>query len=315
MDNLCHTLVGAAMSRAGLRSRTRLAGATLMAAANLPDLDVLVFATSEPSIAFRRGWTHGVLAQALLPVALVGVVLLTARRRKPSPGEPPLSVPWLLALSYLGLYSHVFLDYLNTYGIRLLAPFDWHWFYGDAVFILDPWLWLTLGIGVWLSRRGASPRPAAVALLVASVYIGAMVLSASLARSAVLTAWESDYGSPPRAVMVGPVPVNPFERQVIVDAGSVYRTGTFSWTSSRLRLDPRIVAKNDGHPEVAAARNESAIRAFLVWSRFPVYEMAPDQDGGVVVSVGDMRFADLGALRDVVSRARFVARAVVPRSD
>ena len=62
MDNLCHTLVGAALAEAGLKRRTRYGSATLMIASNLPDIDVLVFATSTPSVAFRRGWTHGILA-------------------------------------------------------------------------------------------------------------------------------------------------------------------------------------------------------------------------------------------------------------
>ena len=67
MDNLCHTLIGAALGDAGLKRRTRFGSATLMIASNLPDLDVLVFATGTPSVAFRRGWTHGILADALLP--------------------------------------------------------------------------------------------------------------------------------------------------------------------------------------------------------------------------------------------------------
>ena len=37
-----------------------------MIASNLPDIDVLIFATGTPSVAFRRGWTHGVLADLLL---------------------------------------------------------------------------------------------------------------------------------------------------------------------------------------------------------------------------------------------------------
>src|SRR5690349_11617106 len=65
MDNVCHTLVGAALGEAGLKRGTRLGLVTLMIASNLPDLDVLVFLTSTPSVAFRRGWTHGVLAQAV----------------------------------------------------------------------------------------------------------------------------------------------------------------------------------------------------------------------------------------------------------
>ena len=55
MDNLCHTLVGAALGEAGLKRQTRFGNATLMIASNLPDIDVLVFATSTPSVAFRRG--------------------------------------------------------------------------------------------------------------------------------------------------------------------------------------------------------------------------------------------------------------------
>ena len=34
-----------------------------MIAANLPDVDVLAFATGIPPVALRRGWTHVVLAQ------------------------------------------------------------------------------------------------------------------------------------------------------------------------------------------------------------------------------------------------------------
>src|SRR5918993_969954 len=79
LDNLCHTLVGAALGEAGLKRRTRFGNATLMIAANLPDLDVLVFFTDTAAISFRRGWTHGLLAQALLPVALAVVVWLAGK--------------------------------------------------------------------------------------------------------------------------------------------------------------------------------------------------------------------------------------------
>src|SRR5580765_4405631 len=106
MDNLCHTLVGAALAEAGLKNRTRLASATLMIASNLPDIDVLVFATNTPSVAFRRGWTHGILADALLPLMLTGVIMLASRQRG---GVRPRQI---LALSYLGVLLHVAMDLL-----------------------------------------------------------------------------------------------------------------------------------------------------------------------------------------------------------
>src|SRR5262245_50665178 len=160
MDNLCHTLVGAACGEAGLKRKTRFGNATLMIAANLPDIDVLSFFTDTNPISFRRGWTHGVIAQLVLPLAFTGAMCALGRIRKSrSDTGPPLRVGWLLLLSYIGVYSHVFLDFLNNYGVRLLAPFDWRWFYGDALFIADVWLWLALGVGVWLSRRQHRPGP------------------------------------------------------------------------------------------------------------------------------------------------------------
>src|SRR5688572_12048969 len=164
MDNLCHTLVGVAVTQAGLKRRTALAATTSVIAANLPDLDVLVFLTGTPSVAFRRGITHGVPAQLLLPLAFAGLMWTIGRRRATREGPQP-HFGWLLAISYIGIFTHVFLDFLNTYGIRLLSPLSQRWFYGDAVFIVDLWLWLILGAGVLLSRRGRRPRWAALALL------------------------------------------------------------------------------------------------------------------------------------------------------
>ena len=314
MDNLCHTLVGAAIGYAGLRRKTRLANATLMIAANLPDLDVLVFATDTPSIAFRRGWTHGILAQLLLPLVLTGVMVLIGRRRPSTAPGPPLNPGWLLFLSYLGLYSHIFLDFLNNYGIRLLTPFDWRWFYGDTLFIMDPWLWLTLGVGVWLSRQLKSPRPARVALTVAALYIGAMLVSARAARDIVLEAWRDERGTSPRALMVGPAPGTPFERQIIVDAGDHYETGAFTWRGApRVTFNPDRVRKNDRRDEVLAARQTPAFRAFLVWSRFPFFQLETEA-AGTRVSVGDMRFTLTNPVRNALGRGRFTATTVVPHT-
>ena len=167
MDNLCHSLVGVAVTRAGLQKTTRLATVTSAIAANLPDLDVLVFLTGTPSVAFRRGITHGVPAQVLLPIGFAALMWWIGRRQHAAKGGLPAHFGWLLAISYIGVLTHVFLDFLNTYGIRLLSPVSQQWFYGDAVFIVDVWLWLILGAGVLLARR-SRPRYAAVALALES---------------------------------------------------------------------------------------------------------------------------------------------------
>ena len=285
MDNLCHTLVGAALGEAGLKRRTGFGGGTLMIASNLPDVDVFVFATSVPSVAFRRGWTHGVLADVLLPLLFTGIVMLIARWRRRHDIQPRQ----ILLLAYVGVILHVLMDLLNNYGVRLLMPFSQHWFYGDVLFIVDPWLWIILAAGIWFARRRRSVRPARGSLLLAAGYVLAMLVSARLARAEIIERWQQVEGRPPQALMVGPVPITPLRRQIIIDAGDRYETGMFTWQPRNVRFDPTDVPKNDADSRVAIVRTAPNIRAFLVWSRFPFWTLEP-WDRGTRVTVGDMRF-------------------------
>ena len=295
MDNVCHTLVGAAIGHTGLKRRTRFAQGVLMVSANVPDLDVLVFLTDVPSVAFRRGWTHGVLAQTLLPVLVTGAFWAVDRLRpRRADDTPAFHQGWALLLAIVGVYSHVLLDLLNNYGVRLMAPLDWRWFYGDAVFIIDPWLWLALGAGVWLARRRQSFTPARWAVAVAACYIAVVVGSARLARDIVADEWRREYGASPRALMVGPRPITPLVRDVIVDAGDSYAVGVFDWRMRGVVWEEQRVPKNDRRPEVAQARNDPGVQAFLVWSRFPFWRIERDAEG-TRVTVGDARF--MGAVR------------------
>jgi len=291
MDNLCHTLVGLAIGEAGLKHKSRYANAALVVAANIPDVDVLVFLTNTPSVEFRRGWTHGIVAQLVLPVVTTALFVAWDRVRGQRTGTPgrPLHIPWLLALCYAGLYSHVGLDFLNNYGVRLLAPFDWRWFYGDAVFIVDVWLWLALGAGVWLSRRRRTPAAARGALAFTGCYVVAMLISAQAARGVVADVWRTSRGTEPKALMVGPLPLTPFTRAVIVDAGDHYETGTFSWRSASVAFSPGQIPKNDRDPAVVAARHTRVVAAYLVWARFPYWTVTPAADR-VEVGVADVRF-------------------------
>ncbi|MEQ1896786.1 MAG: metal-dependent hydrolase [Vicinamibacterales bacterium] len=289
MDNVCHTLVGAALGEAGLKRRTRFGMVTLAIAANLPDIDAGVFFTPFSHVAFRRGWTHGVPAQILLPIALT-LVMLAWDRRRPAQGDgPPARAGWLLALSYLGVLSHVGLDYLNNYGVRLLMPWSGQWFYGDTLFIVDPWLYLTLGGGWWFSRKRAHPAPARAGLGLAAVYVAVLVTLAASSRASVLEQWRAMSGREPRAFMAGPVFLDPFHKQVIVDRGDGYDTGRFSWLSGTLTLTGRVSTLPLDDPDVVVARADRGVAGILVWSRFPHFEIEDGADGRKVV-VTDVRF-------------------------
>jgi inner membrane protein len=278
MDNLCHTLAGAALGEAGLKRHTAMGTATLIIASNLPDIDVAVFATDTLAMSFRRGWTHGVVALAILPAICAGVMLLWDRwRRQGQARRPPVHLSGLLLLSYVGTWLHVFMDWLNSYGVRLLKPFSDRWFYGDALYIIDPVLYVLFGGAIVLTRvavrRGdAAPRRwARRGLAVAAVYALAMLASNWWARAEVQSGLERA-GRHGVRFMVTPVLGNPLSREVIVDMGDRYEKG-FLWFAPLPHFRPAGygVATNFSDPSVAEAIRNPRIQAFLMWSRFPFF--------------------------------------------
>jgi inner membrane protein len=294
MDNLCHTLVGAALGEAGLRKKTPLAMATLLIGANLPDVDAGSYAWGRTTaLGFRRGWTHGVLAMAVLPVVLAGAALawdrLVRRRRSPA-AEPALPV-WLLVLAALSVWTHPLLDFLNTYGVRWLMPFSDRWYYGDTLFIVDPWIWLMLGSGVWLTRhRARRGRPGALAP--ARLGLAATAAYVALMGAGTLAGRRMAAGMLPGAVrfMVAPVPVLPVVRHVVADLGDRYEHST-------VMLFPRpgvtgameAVGTGRARPEALTAARTPEGRVFLRWARFPVFRV--EREGpAAVVAIGDERY-------------------------
>lgn len=148
------------MAEAGLKRKTALATATLIIGANIPDIDAIaMFVSSDYALLIRRGWTHGILALFIWPIFLTGLMLAIDRliqkwnqNRNQEREGPPMRPLILLGIAFLGVWSHPLLDWLNTYGVRFLMPFSETWFYGDTLFIVDPWFWLLGGAGVVLAR-------------------------------------------------------------------------------------------------------------------------------------------------------------------
>ena len=147
MDNLTHSLVGLAAAKAGLGRATPYATFVCVAAANLPDIDILALARG-PAFYLRhhRGITHslvGTLALAVaFPLLFTACERLAARLRG---RVSRASLKGLLVCSLLLSASHPLLDWTNSYGVRPFLPWDGRWFYGDVLFIVDPWVWLVLG--------------------------------------------------------------------------------------------------------------------------------------------------------------------------
>jgi inner membrane protein len=210
--------------------------------------------------------------------------------------DPPLRPRELLLLAAIAIWSHPLLDLLNNYGVRLLMPFSGRWFYGDAVFIIDPWLILILGAGALFAagRRNAgrtdAARPARIAGAVAVGYIAVMIGSGVGAR-VIATREAAAAGVRFTRAMVGPMPITPLRRTVIFDLGDGYRRGTFDWrTSPHLTLAPDTVPQSFTVPAVARALESPRAQEFLSWSRFPAAAV-DSTEAPPLVRLYDLRYA------------------------
>lgn len=163
MDNLTHSLVGLAAAKAGLERVSPYATVVCVLAANLPDADVAtLFAGRFVYLEQHRGVSHSIIGtltlSLILPLVFYGVERLVARLRGRAP-RAKLKGHMLCSLA-LGA-SHPLLDWTNNYGVRPLLPWNSNWFYGDLVFILDPWMWLLLGGAVFLLTANSKWKTAA----------------------------------------------------------------------------------------------------------------------------------------------------------
>jgi inner membrane protein len=308
MDNVCHTLAGAVLGDAGLKRQTPLGMATLMVASNLPDIDVLVFATDTVPMSFRRGWTHGVLAMAVLPAAFAAIIYavdrLSRRRSPPAPAAPAaLASPranlnGLLLLAYVGTWLHVFMDFLNSYGVRLLMPFSERWYYGDALYIVDPILYILFGGAIILGRRTHRSedrgRVSRLGLTVAAIYMLAMLASNGWARNVVRDGLTRAGRSADTRFMVTPVIANPFKREVVIDLGGRYEKG-FLWFEPLPHFRPAGygVDVNAEDPLARQAAQTRVGQAYLRWSRFPFF-VVQRTGADARVQLNDYRYSGPG---------------------
>ena len=334
MDPLAHSLLGAALARTRLGRDRPLAMPVLVIAANAPDIDIVAyFWSSDAALGFRRGLTHGPIGLAILPLLVAWMVWVLGKRWREPPGAiARAGFAPLVALSYLAMLTHPVLDWLNTYGVRFLYPFDRRWFYGDTLFIVDPWVWLVLGAGVALSQPpgvAGSGRRANLALAGLTVVTTALLLATAqsgtakalwfagvgaivavriagmpwaehgrhLAASACVVVFvlyavvavagaraartivRDSLAEPIERWMVGPLPLSPARREVVVETPTDLTYGRFRWFGQpRYEWGGWIRPRPLPSPVLDAALRDPSISGFVGWVRFLWVEIDEQPD-------------------------------------
>ena len=115
---------------------------------SLPDIDVTVGHLLGMGWSLHRKFTHTIPGVLLLSALAAGVITWAI------PGSDPLlTFGWTL----LGAVVHVFMDCLNLFGTRPLWPFSNRVFGLGVVFLLDPVILATLGLGSVAQLAGWMP--------------------------------------------------------------------------------------------------------------------------------------------------------------
>ncbi|MDF2923388.1 MAG: metal-dependent hydrolase [Paenibacillaceae bacterium] len=266
------TLAGLAFLDPAVSGHPDLAHALLastMIGSHAPDFDTVVRLKSYSHyIRYHRGITHSLPALFIWPAlislpiaALFGVM-----------GSWSILYFWTL----LAVIFHVFLDWLNAYGVQCFRPFDKRWRHLDVLPLFDPFLFgmHLVGVIVWL-WRGWPPGPLFSAVyLLTFLYIGFRIL---VHRTVILRVKEQ-LKQAKAAIMLVPGLLW-FKWQFILETDHEFRTGTISGQSIQLWDEYR---KDREHPAVRATLEAEGVKAFLHLAERVHVSITEKQDGFLV---------------------------------
>jgi membrane-bound metal-dependent hydrolase YbcI (DUF457 family) len=336
MDTITHTLFALTLARTPLGRAGRGTTATLILASNAPDIDVVTTARGARSyLTWHRGPTHGplgVVGLGLLAAWVVWVGLGVLEKRSPS-GEPRAPFRVLAPIAIVGVVFHLLMDLPTSYGVRVLSPFDWHWFAIDWMPIIDVYLLVVLAASLLFGRvsEAAGRRNAALALtLMAANYgvrgvahhqalVNAPRLFGPLLPSRcetpapevhLIDSWPGTAGAPPQAgarclveVVAVPTFFSPFRWRVIAHLSNAYEIHDIDLLDARFQgpasgqevlWRTTLRFPNVWTPAVWAAASTPLGRTFLGFARLPAARSFVDPTGIATIRWTDVRF--VGAL-------------------
>lgn len=275
--------------------------AAAVVAASAPDVDLAYTWLIEPPLGYllhHRGHSHTVPGLVVL-----GAVMLGVCRAWPAARQATAAGPQRFSLMIAAaLVSHLLLDAANVYGTHLFYPLTARWYYGDGVFIFEPWVWLLLGVAAarnsqatW-SRRTlwSSTAVLPVALLTAGLITPGVLIALALAGT-VLSAGLSM--SAPRT------------RAAIALAGTAAVFAGFLGTSS-LAKEAGINATRLADGLVVDVATNPNPAAPWCWSVITV-ERTPD-DASLVVRRGTVSLVPSLAPPETCASHRLMSRAQTP---
>jgi inner membrane protein len=310
MDTVSHGIAGSVFSRTLThRPEARAALVLGLVGAMLPDIDMFFLNSRIEYLQGHRGWTHTFL---LLPFFAFALALLTKRFYRYA-HHARLSTLFLFAAT--GIATHIFFDWITSFGTMFMIPFSRRRYALDWVFILDPYFTGIVSISL-IATTVFRPKGRLLSSLGVLALVGYIGFCAIL-HAAALRVWKRMDAPPPDAkIAVLPQFLSPFrwlglsERAneihvAFFDIGPFARGNPspqpptrFSEVLSSLsdyypppgRARIQRYDKAAASPALAEAEKLPDVHTYLDFARFPLVTVREEADGMTTISFQDLRF-------------------------
>ncbi|PBQ30362.1 hypothetical protein CNR22_00820 [Sphingobacteriaceae bacterium] len=289
MDTLTHTVLGACLGEviAGkkLGKKAMLIGAL---ANNLPDIDVLTSLWTGPAkeLLVHRGITHSIL------FALVVSPLLAYAFQKTLRTYDVSFKRWLVLIGS-GLFIHIIMDAFTTYGTGWFEPFNHYRVSFNTLFILDPFLSVSMLIGsvilliVKRTRYPSRTRIAVIALSITVLYLVTTIFI-KLHVNGVIEKDLTSQNIPHQEFMATPTPLNTMLWYSAVKSGDNFYVGYYSIFDKHPKLRWEFFEKRDSLLHTLTANED--VNYLRQFSKH--YYCVSKQDS--VLNFSDIRFGQIG---------------------
>jgi membrane-bound metal-dependent hydrolase YbcI (DUF457 family) len=234
----------------------------------------------------------------------------------------------LASIAIIGVLFHVLMDLPTSYGIRVLSPFEWHWFAIDWMPIIDVYLLFVLAAGLFFGSMSAAAgrRNAALVLVLMAANYGVRAAAhhqaltkaprlfgpllpqrceGSAPEGQLLDSWPGTVAAPQMGarclveLVAVPTFFSPFRWRMIAHLSSAYEVHDINLLDARLgrpASEPEVPwpttlrFPNVWTPAVWAAASTNLGRTFLGFARLPAARSFVDPTGIATVRWTDVRF-------------------------
>jgi len=306
MDTTTHALAGYIIVKTGLNKDTgrwgTIAGVT---GSVFPDVDIIlgIFLGTEFMIKYHRYLTNSIFIAVPVCLLFAWLFVRVSGIRK----------FWSFFLIFVvEVLAHTFMDLMTSYGTMILSPFSNSRFSLDWVFIIDPYLSLTLLFSliatcIWKKRATIIAR---ISVILVVLYISLCAFNHSWALN-LTKRYSTEKAIVAQKVASLPQPLSPFfwgnyiltEKRVyagfvnlIGDSETVKRSDGNFLSRFFPRYQPirliqyRTWDRFDDSPWVKRALKLEGVKTFLWFARFPIARYKGIIDGNNSVELFDLRF-------------------------